>query len=161
VAHDVGLAANRTARAFLWVVRAFGTSNYRKALRVGDRYQLRFERAGVERSAFLTTSHSNTLLMARLSWFLVSLVWCAIGLFMGFVRPDRPMARLAFVTAMAVGFVFVQVSLFSIPTIYQPLHVVLGYHFFYRFPGAIPLGGFWTARSGCSTPPACCQLESA
>lgn len=75
--------------------------------------------------------------------FLTSLTWCAIGLFIGFARPDEWMARLAFGAAVLTGLVFVQVV--EMPGLYalQPLHVVLGFHFFYLFPGEPPRARGW------------------
>ena len=58
------------------------------------------------------------------------------------------MARLAFFTACAVGFVFVQVGIFQSLYLWQPAHMVLGYHFFYRFPGGARPGTLWTALLG-------------
>ncbi len=75
--------------------------------------------------------------------FLTSLTWCAIGVFIGFARPEEWMARLAFGAAVLTGLVFVQVV--EMPGLYalQPLHVVLGFHFFYLFPGEPPRARGW------------------
>lgn len=85
----------------------------------------------------------ETDLTYAISFFLLSLTWCAIGLFIGFARPQIGMARLACAAAVLTGFVFLQTT--EIRTVYalQPLHVVLGYHFFYLFPAGPPRARGW------------------
>jgi hypothetical protein len=75
--------------------------------------------------------------------FLMSLMWCAIGLFIGFARPEEGMARLAFAAAALTGLVFVQATEMQGFYVLQPLHVVLGFHFFYLFPGDPPRARGW------------------
>lgn len=144
-------------------VARVGADPHRRALQAGDSYRLRIARGDAEREVTLAVRPTPGRFTNRLSWFLVSLIWCGIGLFMGFVRPDRPMARLAFLAACAVGLVFIQVGVLRWLYLWQPAHMVLGYHFFYRFPGAAPPGVLWTALlwalyAGCALPFAVGQM---
>jgi len=64
-------------------------------------------------------------------------------LFIGYAKPGDAMARIAFAAGVATGIVYLQVSV--VPGVwplntFQPVHMVLGYHFFYRFPGGVPRG---------------------
>ena len=84
----------------------------------------------------------------RLTHFLLSLVWCVVGLFIGFARPDRRVARLAFLAALTTGHVFLEVGVLHYGVLIAPLHVIIGFHFFCRFPsGPIP-GGVWKYALG-------------
>ena len=113
---------------------------------VGNRYTVAIERKGDAREHALVVAPETGQVLVRLSWFVVSLVWCGIGVFMGLVQPERRMAQLAFLAAMAVGFVFIQVGVLQLGFwLWQPAHMVLGYHFFYRFPGGVPPSTPWTA----------------
>ena len=123
-----------------------GTRSYRRALAVGKTYQLRVLRDGRQHQLALKVAAGVGSLANPVAWFLVSLVWCGIGLFIGFMRPDQLQARLAFLAATAVGLVFLQVGTIQANFwLWQPLHVVLGYHFFYRFPSGARRGRFWSA----------------
>ena len=73
----------------------------------------------------------------------MSLVWCVIGLFIGFARPEQPAARLAFGAAVTTGLVFSQGAFRQALFSFNPLHVILGVHFFGRFPIDRPLAGAW------------------
>ncbi len=126
------------------VARA-GALRYRIVAETGDQYAVRVERGGDVREHSLVVAPETGQFFARLSWFIVSLIWCGIGVFMGFVQPDRRMAQLAFLAAMSVGFVFIQVGVLRPGFwLWQPAHMVLGYHFFYRFPGGVPPSTPWT-----------------
>jgi eukaryotic-like serine/threonine-protein kinase len=85
----------------------------------------------------------ETDLTYAIFFFLLSLTWCAIGLFIGFARPQLGMARLAFAAAVLTGFVFLQTTEMRSFYALQPLHVVLGYHFFYLFPAGPPRARRW------------------
>jgi hypothetical protein len=77
---------------------------------------------------------------------LVSAVWCLVGLFIGWARPDDAVARLAFAASVGTAIVFIQVDFLAglVPgALYQPLQLVVGYHFFYRFPGGVRRGRPW------------------
>ena len=127
-------------------VAAAGTGPYRRSFQIGDTYQLSVLRDGNPRELTLAAASGSRRLANHLTWYAVSLVWCGVGLFIGFMRPDRLQARLAFLSAIATGLVFLQVGTFQGNlALWQPLHAVLGYHFFYRFPSGAPPGRFWTA----------------
>ncbi len=121
----------------------YGPSWYRVNRAVGRSYTLRIERDRREIEQTLRVGAGRRHLAERLVYLAVSLVWCAVGLFIGFSRPGDAVARLAFAAAVATGFVYAQVagSSFALPGgIGQPLHMVLGYHFFYRFPAGVRRG---------------------
>ena len=68
-------------------------------------------------------------------------VWCLVGLFIGLARPDQPAARLACLSALATVNVFLDADIVHSGLNLSPLHTVLGYHFFCRFPdGGFPRG---------------------
>ena len=123
-------------------VAAYGAAFHRRALAIGDRYRITVERGGRQLRHVLTVERGDPRLASHLVWFAVSLVWVVVGLFIGYARPTDSVARLACLAATATGIVYIQVSLFrGVPgALYQPLHMVLGYHFFYRFPGGVRRG---------------------
>lgn len=84
---------------------------------------------------------SDTRNAVQLVYFIVSLVWCAVGLFIGFARPDAVLARLACATALAVGSVFLEIGVIQSAPLWAPLHGVLGFHFLARFPTGRPTQG--------------------
>jgi hypothetical protein len=108
-------------------------------LDVGDSYDVVVERASESRSVRLTIAGRSNA--GELIWYAVSFVWCAIGLFIGLARPESVLARLACITAVAVGLVFLQVGVVHGGPLWQPLHAVLGYHFLARFPTGRPTEG--------------------
>ncbi len=121
------------------------TRAYRRTLSIDEAYQLRIARDGEQYEHMLVVVPGENRLALLVSYFVVSLVWCAVGLFIGFARPDQPLARLAFLAAIATGGVFLHVSILRLPVLWQPLHAVIGYHFFYRFPGRVPSARLWSA----------------
>lgn len=130
-------------------VARYGPRYYRALLPIGTRYTLRVQRPGPEADRILerdlTIVAGQRRLAARLVYLLVSLVWCGVGLFIGYARPDDPAARVAFAAAVATGLVYLQtgVAPVTLPgAMYQPLHMVLAYHFFYVFPRGVRRGRF-------------------
>lgn len=118
-----------------------GTTPHRRELAPGQTYEIIVERAGQRQTISLSAAAGPSALATRLAYYISSLLWCFIGLWIGAARPDRPVARLATATAVAVGLVFLTVGFFEFGTLWAPLHVVVGYHFFSRFPtGAAPQG---------------------
>src|SRR6185503_5661584 len=111
----------------------------------GDTYELTVMRDGELGTQRLPVVASRAGLATRVGWFLVALVWCAVGLFVGFARPNQPLARLAFASAVATGLVVFQIGVAQGGLLWQPLHVVLWYHFFARFPTGAALRGGWKA----------------
>ena len=119
-----------------------GTTPYRLFLHIGEGYRIRVRRGNATLEYALQTGRARPD-PGRLFYFLLGLGWCAIGLFIGFARPQDASARLAFAAATLTGFVFLQVTNLQALYALQPLHVVLGYHFFYRFPGDPPRPRGW------------------
>jgi GAF domain-containing protein len=110
---------------------------------IGSTYTLGVERDGRDLAYVLAVDSGKSALPSRLVFLFISLVWCGVGLFIGYARPDDSLARLAFAAAVATGIVYVQAGVAPgalPPILYQPLHMVLGYHFFYRFPGGVRRG---------------------
>jgi hypothetical protein len=119
-----------------------GTYFQRRHLRIGDAFEITVERDGRRETHRLTTRAGPNVLGSSLTYFVVSLVWCSVGLFMAFARPERAVARVAAAAAVTTGLVFLQSVTRSGP-IFQPLHAVLGFHFFLRFPTDQPARGIW------------------
>ncbi len=124
-------------------VAQVGASIYRLYLKIGESYRLRVRRGESELQVALTVGHVSPNMPYLLFWYFQSLTWCAIGLFIGFARPQDGLARLAFAAATLTGFVYLQADHLPAWTALQPLHGILGYHFFYRFPGEPPRGRGW------------------
>jgi GAF domain-containing protein len=124
-------------------VAVWGVEPYQRGFRIGETYRLAIERAGQQQEYTLALGGVPRNLSNRLSWFGTSLVWCAVALFIGLMRPDQPAARLAFAAAAATGFHFLSVGVLRLGPIGQPLNYVLGFHFFYLFPTGVPRGGLW------------------
>jgi hypothetical protein len=114
----------------------------RRALSAGDTYALTIERAGILREHRLAVG-VNPPSMDNVTMFAVSLVWCVVGLLIGFARPEGTLARLACLASLATGLVFLEVGVIRSGPLWQPLHVVLGYHFCCRFPTGAPPGRAW------------------
>jgi hypothetical protein len=107
----------------------------------GDSYEVVVERSGIRHTYVLQAeSESDT---ARIVFFVVSLTWCVVGLFVGFARPESVLARLGCLAAMATGLVYLQLGVIHGGPLWQPLHVVLGLHFLARFPTGQPSRGVY------------------
>lgn len=119
-----------------------GTHPHRRGLSIGDTYEITVERNGQQSQYVLPVVAGPNPLADNLGYFVVSLVWCAVGLFMGFARPERAITRLACASSVATGLVFLQTVTRTGP-IFQPLHVILGFHFLLRFPADAPPHGIW------------------
>jgi hypothetical protein len=112
-----------------------------RGLSAGDRYGLEVVRGGARRRLTLTVASAPASLAPRLAYFFVSVVWCVVGLFVGFARPDSAVGRLACLSSVATSHVFLSVGIIGLGFMVAPLHAVLGYHFFCRFPsGPVPRG---------------------
>ena len=120
-----------------------GTGVHRRQLWVGEIYQVSIERQGARMTQTLTLAEGPRDLSISVTYFLVSLVWCVVGLFIGLARPEHAVARLAFGAAMTTGLGYLTTALLQIGGWFHPLHVVLGVHFFSRFPNLPPLTGVW------------------
>ncbi len=118
-----------------------GTTLHRRELAPDETYEITVERAGEPLKMSIGIEAGPSVLAIRIAYFVSSLVWCAIGLWIGAARPDLSVARLATATSVAVGLVFLTLGVFEFGTLWAPLHVVVGYHFLSRFPtGAAPRG---------------------
>jgi len=122
-----------------------GTVFHRRELTPGQTYEITVERAGQPQTTNLGVAAGPSVLSTRLAYFVSSLLWCFLGLWVGVSRPERPLARLATVSSVAVGLVFLTVGFFEFGTLWAPLHVVIGYHFFSRFPTGAAPRGLWKA----------------
>jgi eukaryotic-like serine/threonine-protein kinase len=120
-----------------------GTGPYRRALAAGESYRLTIERGGERFDVVLVVGAGPRRLPIELTYFGVALFWCVIGLFIGLARPDRPVARLASAASVMTGVGFLSAVLPPGPPLFHPLHVVVGYHFWCRFPADRPTTGSW------------------
>jgi len=122
-----------------------GAGLHRLSLGIGDHYRIQVNRGGATKEYVLEVNGRRPDLRFPLAYFLIGLVWCAVALFIGFARPQDGLARLAFGAASLTGLVFLTVG--NLPGVYvlQPLHGVLGYHFFSRFPAGAPRERIWRA----------------
>ena len=109
----------------------------------GAPYSVSVEREGTELELeLLVGSRASN----RSFWLALGVFWTAMGLFIGFAKPDRTSARLAFTAAVLTGVWFLNVTI-TRPTVLVtlwPLHTIAGFHFFYRFPERAPKSRWWT-----------------
>lgn len=124
-------------------VARVGTGLYRTWLHIGESYRLCVRREDQVLERTLTVGRAAPNRGSMIFWYFQSLTWCAIGLFIGFARPQDVVARLAFAAATLTGFVYLQLDFLPSLAALQPLHGILGYHFFYRFPGEPPCRKGW------------------
>jgi len=110
-----------------------------RTLAPGDRYEVVVERDEVRQTYLLRAAAATNT--TPIVWFAVSLTWCVVGLFVGFARPESVLARLGCLSALATGLVFLQLGVIHGGPLWQPLHVVLGFHFLARFPTSEPSRG--------------------
>jgi hypothetical protein len=123
-------------------LRDGGSRVHRRKLSAGEAYRLAIERQGQRLEAALIVAEGPRDLSTPLLYYFVSLVWCAVGLFIGFARPEQPVARLAFGAAVGTGLVFLGGFIPS-PFLLGPFHIVLGLHFFLLFPSGRTVTGIW------------------
>src|SRR5262249_13727063 len=119
-----------------------------RALSPGERYVLRFARNGEPREVTLAVTTTPASLASKLIYLVVSLVWCVVGLFIGSLRPAQPVARLACLAAATSGEIYLNVGILQAGLGLQPLHSVLGLHFFCRFPDGATVRGWWRVLLG-------------
>jgi hypothetical protein len=129
------------------VLRA-GTRHYRRSLALDASYRLTIQRGSTTIELVLPTVRRKPDLGGRLWYFSIGLAWCSVGLFIGFARPQDPVARIAFLAAAMAGANFLIIG--TLPGFFNlaPLHGVLGYHFFYRFPSERPQHRLWAILLG-------------
>ena len=121
----VGAASTRRRHPFVWVVCASGA----------------FVLAFFGYAVFLLARGGQLHSVNNLTNLLDCFVWCLVGLFIGLARPDQPAARLACLSALATVNVYLDADIVRSGLDPAPLHAVLGYHFFCRFPdGGFPRG---------------------
>jgi len=116
-----------------------GTLPYRRVLATGASYRIQVRRGGATVEYALRTDRRRP---NRLTDYMIGLAWCAIGLFIGFARPQDGLARLAFTASTLTGLSFLGVLVLMPLYALKPVHV-LGYHFFYWFPGDPPRARGW------------------
>ena len=119
-----------------------GTRFHRRALSVGDSYRLAIERDGERLELVPGVSAGPSELASRLTYFFIGLAWCVVGLFIGFARPEQPVARLASGAAVMNGLNYALMLIQGAPLLY-PMHLVVGYHFFCLFPTGRGVTGIW------------------
>jgi len=118
-----------------------GLGAERRRLAIGDSYDLVIERDGEQVELRLPVVGAPE--QGALAYFVIGFGWCFIGLFIGLARPESPLARLACLTSLATGTVFMQGVFIRVGPLWAPLHPVLGYHFLARFPAGAPTRGVW------------------
>jgi hypothetical protein len=65
-----------------------GTGFSRRTLGIGQTYQLEIDRGGERLELSLPVVEGPNVLANHLTYFVACLVWCVIGLFIGWARPD-------------------------------------------------------------------------
>ena len=123
------------------VLQDVGDALARGTVEAAGIYEVATERAGEPRTVRLALT--SRAAFDEIVYFVVSLVWCAIGLLVALARPQAVLARLAGATSVATGLVFLQVGVIHGGPLWQPLHGVLGFHFLARFPTGHATRGVW------------------
>ncbi|HEY9284399.1 MAG TPA: protein kinase, partial [Pyrinomonadaceae bacterium] len=135
-----------------------------RALEPGRPFRLTVERDGRELEFTLSAplAHwSSPPTGVNLLACFVSLVYFALALTLGLLKPDLPAARLASLAAFFQALYIVnpllqyadgdgflrgwQELVYFGAYFFHPLDVALAYHFFYRFPPGVRGGRFWSA----------------
>ena len=148
------LAVNGDLRARM---RGFGP---RVLVHAGTPYRLLVERDGRQLEYTLTASPASLPQQWTVAAVVVSsAVWAAIGLFIGFSKPDLVLARLACIACVLTSamtltdaiiaefephsgpFWYLQAALFVV----GPWALPVGYHTLCRFPEGVPRSRFWSA----------------
>lgn len=130
------------------------------AIAPGSNYTIRIARGSTEQAFELNAplARDYKKLARILSLLPVSIGFFVVGVLVGLLKPTEAIARLAMITALAfalntlkliletsfgffqgvelVGYIFIG--------FFSPLHRVLGYHFYYRFPAGVPKRRFWS-----------------
>jgi eukaryotic-like serine/threonine-protein kinase len=125
------------------VVPFGGTSPHRRSLSPGDTYDVTIERQGQRMGLDLVVGRDPAAAAGHVTYFLISLVWWAVGLVIGLARPEQASARLASAASVMTGLNFLQATVLRGPASFHPMHVVAGTHFFCRFPSDRPVTGIW------------------
>lgn len=120
----------------------FGTALHRRRLTAGQTYQLAIDRSGERRDLHVMLPARGSDVPRTLAYFLMSLAWCAVGVFIGLAKPELPVARLAAIAAIMTGVDYLQIVVVRSGTVFQPMHLVVGCHFFFRFPTGLDLRRF-------------------
>ncbi len=116
-----------------------GTVPYRRVMAPGADYEIEVRRAGAALEYSLRTGGRRRYNPVG---YAMGVAWPAIGLFIGFARPENALARLAFLACNVTGLGFLGILVLMPLYALQPWHV-LGYHFFYLFPGDPPRARGW------------------
>lgn len=101
---------------------------HRRTPPTGKAYTLVIESDGQVSTVTLTVAAGPSRLLGRAVELFVSLVWRAVGLFVGFARPGDQEARLAFAVAVGTGMVYIQANIVHgvLPgSQYQPLQLII------------------------------------
>jgi hypothetical protein len=120
-----------------------GTALHRRTLSVGDSYTIVVDREGQRIQRRLMVAEGPSRLGHYLVYFFMSLVWAVVGVFIGLARPDDRVARVAFGAAVTTGVGYLVTAVLEMGNYFNPLHVILGVHFFSVFPAGRPLTGIW------------------
>jgi tRNA A-37 threonylcarbamoyl transferase component Bud32 len=124
-------------------------------------YSARVNRAGIDHEfqvEFPPANHNRNLVWA-LSLYITGLVFYAVGMLMGLLRPGYSLTRLGCVSSLVTathigGLLLRSVRMFlggagrivdAVAQSVAPWHMTLGYHFFSRFPSAVPETLNWSA----------------
>jgi len=124
-------------------------------------YLLRINRGGVDHEyqlEFPPASHSRNIVWA-ISLYITGLVFYAVGMLMGLSRPGYSLTRLGCIASLTTathvgGLLLRSVRMFlggagrmvdAVAQSVAPWHMTLGYHFFSRFPAAVPETLRWSA----------------
>lgn len=125
-----------------------GTHAYRRALKPGVQYEAAVRREGEPLRLLLSVGQRRPRMLSRLTYWIIGFVWCGIGVFFGLARPQDAVARLAFLSSTMTGYSFLAVGNLPYWNYVGSLHAVVGFHFFYRFPGGKGAGGGWRILLG-------------
>jgi GAF domain-containing protein len=127
----------------------------------GPSYTLTIQRGAAETTLPLTLRTMTNPELLKFSWsvFFVGVVWCLVLTVVALLRPDQPMARVAYVCGMSIGlFLLSQASAATITWLphrqatallglfpISQLHLAMGYDFYLRFPTNVATGRSWRA----------------
>jgi eukaryotic-like serine/threonine-protein kinase len=131
---------------------------WKKRIAPESDYTIRVRRSSVEHefTLHLPLRKDNRELGRKLSYFVISLAFFLWAVAIGLLKPEQKITRLACIALFTPALFFLsqvlprsflqggELAVAILIGAVSPLHWVIAYHFYYRFPPGVPRGRFWS-----------------